>query len=45
MIDEDISVASLLQPELFMRLAEDARPSKAATATRATTARKRARLR
>jgi hypothetical protein len=44
-IDEDISVASLLQPERFMRLAEDSLPSKAATTTRTTTARKSARAR
>lgn len=44
-IDEDISVASLLQPERFMRLAEDALPSRAGTASRKTTARKRPRAR
>lgn len=44
-IDEDISVASLLQPERFMRLAEDAVPSKAETTPRKSTARKRARRR
>lgn len=44
-IDEDISVASLLQPERFMRLAEDALPSSAGTAPRKTTARKRPRAR
>ena len=44
-IDEDISVASLLQPERFMRLAEDALRSKAETASRKTAARKRARRR
>jgi Protein of unknown function (DUF2442) len=44
-IDEDISVASLLQPERFMRLAEEAVASKAGTILRKTPARKRARAR
>lgn len=44
-IDEDISVASLLQPERFMRLAEDAPPSKPGTPSRKTTGRKPARAR
>jgi len=44
-IDEDISVASLLQPERFVRLAADALASKSGAASRRTTARKRARRR
>ena len=44
-LDEDISVASLLQPERFMRLAEGALPSKAATTSRKTMTRKRSRAR
>ena len=44
-IDEDISVASLLQPERFMRLAGDAPASKVGTASRKATPRKRARRR
>jgi hypothetical protein len=44
-IDEDISVASLLQPERFMRLAEGALPWKAGTTSRKATGRKPARAR
>lgn len=44
-IDEDISVASLLQPERFMRLAEGALPSKAGTTSRKPTTRKPTRAR
>ena len=44
-IDEDISVASLLQPERFMRLAEAALESPAARARQKTKARKPSRAR
>jgi hypothetical protein len=44
-IDEGISIARLLQPERFMRLAENALPSKAGTTSRRTTARTPARAR
>lgn len=40
-IDADITVASLLQPERSMRLAEDALPSRRKAAQRKATARKR----
>jgi hypothetical protein len=44
-IDEDISVASLLQPERFMRMAEDALPSRQKATARKRVARKSARVR
>jgi hypothetical protein len=44
-IDEDISVASLLQPERFMRIAEDALPSTRARASRRLASRKSTRTR
>jgi hypothetical protein len=44
-IDEDVSVASLLQPERFMRLAEGALESMPGRTSRKTTARKAARPR
>jgi len=44
-IDEDISIASLLQPERFMRLAEEAFDSTPARTSRKATSRKAARAR
>jgi Protein of unknown function (DUF2442) len=44
-IDEDISIASLLQPERFMRLAEDALESVATRAPRKARPRKSRRMR
>lgn len=44
-IDEDISIASLLQPERFMRLAEDALEPTPARTSRTATSRKSTRAR